>query len=150
MNSFERRLKAFSIDSVILFLLMMVLLPLKLKPSTFAYLLIGIYFTISSLPYLLGTGQSFGKRIQKIKVVKNVPGEVIINYSVPNRFLLLLRDIVKNILILITFGLYMFIGGIISQNRKDGRSLHDLIFNTRVIAITKYTNDLYEFGANKK
>ena len=96
------------------------------------------------VPYLFGTGQSFGKRIQKIKIIKNTKELVPTTLEVPNRFYLVLREFVKCIFIILSFGLYIFIAGIVSTNREDGRTIHDLIFKTRVVVLTRYVTDRTE------
>ena len=35
----------------------------------------------------------------------------------------------------------MIIGAIISTGRQDGRTIHDFIFKTRVVPITRYVTD---------
>jgi uncharacterized RDD family membrane protein YckC len=57
---------------------------------------------------------------------------------------LVLREFVKCIFIILSFGLYIFIAGIVSTNREDGRTIHDLIFKTRVVVLTRYVTDRTE------
>ena len=134
MNIFDRRLRAFSIDTSLAGVLVFALIPLQQIPSqTRLYLAMLIYFGVFCFPDLLGKGQSFGKRIQKICVIYNT------NELVPTK-------LVKCLLIIITFGFYVIIGGIVASNRQDGRSIHDLIFKTRVVALTKYVSDGVELN----
>ena len=147
MNIFDRRLRAFSIDTSLAGVLVFALIPLQQIPSqTRLYLAVLIYFGVFCFPDLLGKGQSFGKRIQKICVIYNTNELVPTKLVIPNRFYLFLRDFVKCLLIIITFGFYVIIGGIVASNRQDGRSIHDLIFKTRVVALTKYVSDGVELN----
>ncbi|MDD3106680.1 MAG: RDD family protein [Bacilli bacterium] len=144
--TFDRRLRAYSIDSSLAFTLMVismiaiynvsVILPLGKLAIAMA-----CYFGVMMIPHLFSPGQTFGKRVQKLKVVYDTKELVLKTYVVPKLYLLLLRELVKATLTFITFGFYIFIAGIISSGREDGRSIHDFIFKTRVIALTKYTTD---------
>lgn len=142
MNSFDRRMRAFCIDTSAAAILVFVLIGFEGIPAEIrGYIAIGIYFGVFCLPYLLGTGQTLGKRTQKIKVIWATKDLVPKEYVVPNRFYLMFREFTKCLLILITFGAYMIIGAIISTGRQDGRTIHDFIFRTRVVPITKYVTD---------
>lgn len=145
MNSFDRRLRSFSIDTAMIFLIMLLLIPFQIDQKYLKFIIIGVYFLPNCIFYLFGTGQTFGKRIQKVKVVKYKPGNIIADYEIPIPLFLILREITKGVLIILSFGLYLFIAGIISTNNREGRTIHDFIFKTRVIAVTEYTSDLYEF-----
>lgn len=147
MNTFDRRLRAFSIDTSFAAVLVLILIGFpSIDASIRQTLALVIYFGIFCLPNLLGKGQSFGKRIQKIAVVKNTKELVITKKEIPNRFYLLLRDFTKCLFILITFGFYIIIAAIVSTNRQDGRTIHDLIFKTRVVPLTKYVSDGIELN----
>lgn len=147
MNLFDRRLRAFSIDTAFAAVMVMILVGLTfIPPEVRGYLAIAVYFIVFCVPYLFGNGQTFGKRIQKIKVVWNTSELDYTKCEVPNRFYLILRDFTKCLMILITFGLYVIIGAIVATGRKDGRSIHDLLFRTKVIAITKYVSDGVELN----
>jgi uncharacterized RDD family membrane protein YckC len=51
------------------------------------------------------------------------------------------REILKGMLLIGTFGLYMMISGIMLSARKDGRLLHDLVFGTKVVCLTRFVGD---------
>ncbi|MDD3171508.1 MAG: RDD family protein [Bacilli bacterium] len=146
MNTFDRRLRAFSIDTSFAFFLVLCLIPIPLDADIKKYLVGVIYFGVSLVPYLFGSGQTFGKRIQKIKVIKNTSELVPTKYVVPNRFYLILREFTKCCFIIMTFGLYILVAGIVSTNREDGRTIHDFIFKTRVIVLTRYSTDRTEMN----
>ncbi len=144
MNTFDRLLRAFSIDTSFTFFLVLCVVPLNINADMKKYLVLAIYFVVALVPYLFGTGQTFGKRIQKIKVIKNTNELVPTVLEVPNRFYLVLREFVKCFFIIASFGLYILIAGIVSTNRQDGRTIHDLIFKTRVVVLTRYVSDRTE------
>jgi len=87
----------------------------------------GIYF----FPHFLTPGQTFGKRIQKIRIV-NLEGEdITIAHAI-------LRDFVKVFLSIITFGVYLVISFFVMSD-KTSRTIHDYIFKTKVIDLEKPT-----------
>lgn len=142
MNSFDRRMRAFCIDTSAAAIIVLTLVGLDfIDPAVRGYLAIGLYFGVFCFPYIFGTGQTLGKRTQKIKVIWATKELVPTEFKVPNRFYLMFRQFIICLLIMITFGAYMIIGAIISTGRQDGRTIHDFIFKTRVVPITKYTTD---------
>ena len=144
MNLFDRRLRAFSIDTSLTFFLVLFVIPLNIEANSKKYIVLAIYFVVALVPYLFGTGQSFGKRVQKLKVIKDTKELVPTTLVVPNRLYLVLRDFVKCIFIILSFGLYILVAGIVSTNREDGRTIHDFIFKTRVVVLTRYVTDRTE------
>lgn len=141
MNNFERRIRAFSIDlsfATILFgIIALILNWIGIADNSIKLLLAASisYFGVLLIPNFFSRGQSFGKRTQKLRVVKNANGEI------PPLWLLLLREIVKGLLLIGTYGFYLIICGIMVNSRKDGRGIHDLIFKTKVICLTVYVSD---------
>jgi uncharacterized RDD family membrane protein YckC len=109
---------------------------------------LGGYLAVMIIPNFFSRGQTFGKRTQKMQVVYNTEELVAKEYQVPPLYLLILREIAKFMFSIATFGMYCVVAGIISTNRQDGRTIHDFIFRTRVIALTKYTTDTYGIKVN--
>ena len=146
MYSFERRLRAFSIDVSFAFILAIIWFfssyqfsfPNQLK----AGIAVGILLLVMVLPHFFRPGQTFGKRNQKMSVVFNNDSNIV-----PGLWLLILREVFKLGAILFTFGVYTLIAGIISTNRRDGRTIHDFIFRTKVICLTRTTSDTYLINA---
>lgn len=143
LHNFERRLRAFSIDISLAFLLIFCWLILaynfeQMPNQTKAFIAVGIIYLVMVVPHFLKKGQSFGKRTQKMLIVRKDSLD-----SVPPLWLLLLREIFKMTSIFITFGLYSFVGGIITNNRRDGRTIHDFIFRTKVICLTPTVSGSY-------
>ena len=146
MHVFERRVRSFAIDMSFAILLLFVLVgilrqfdfandQIKLTISTAI-----VYFGVLIVPNFFSKGQTFGKRTQKMKTV-NVDTE-----KTPSLIMLVLRELFKGVLMIISFGLYIIICGIMATSRKDGRVIHDLVFRTKVICLTMYVNDKKEQG----
>ena len=147
--TFERRLRSYSIDTSFAFILMvgigMMIYEIKTPTNTWKYLIvIGLYLAVYIIPNLISPGQTFGKRTQKIRTVKNYKEIIKENYEIPSRFILVLRELTKAVLTIFTGGFYIIVAGIVSTGRQDGRTIHDFIFNTRVIALTRTTLDKTE------
>ena len=144
---FDRRLRAYSIDTSLAFLLVLIvtfiIYDFKISYSIKYSIVAAIYLGVYIIPNLISPGQTFGKRVQKLKVIKN-RGYEGKEYQVPSRFLLVLRELRKAAFTIFTFGFYLIIAGIVSNNRSDGRSIHDFIFGTRVIALTRYSDERTE------
>lgn len=150
MNTFERRVKSFSIDTSLAFILL-VLVAFGIQPPQEAteevkeaYILwkkiiaMTCYFGVYLIPNLICKGQTLGRRVQKMKVVNVKTGET------PHIIIILLRELVKAGLILFTGGFYVIIGGIVVNMREDGRTIHDFIFHTKVVPLTRYITDSKE------
>lgn len=130
--SFEKRVRGFAIDTSAVMLFVIVSMPLGDVFKELPYIVsgtafIGFYF----LPYLFTKGQTFGKKMQKIRVV-NYDGSDVQKWRV------ILRDLVKITLSIATFGIYMIISFFILSD-KSGRTIHDYIFKTKVIDLEKPT-----------
>lgn len=146
---FERRLRAYSIDLSFAFALAtLAIIILKGFEKIDIYLkwiiVFACYFGVMIIPHFLSKGQTLGKKVQKIKVVLKTKNLVEKEYFTPPLYLLILRESVKAIFSFLTFGFYLIIAGLIASNHEDGRTIHDYIFGTRVIALTKYTTDRNE------
>jgi uncharacterized RDD family membrane protein YckC len=125
--SFEKRVRAFAIDTSGAMLIGIVsifgILPFNELLGQVVFVLGAIGFYI--LPYFRGTGQTLGKRIQKIKVVMKDDVDAPV-------FLLVLRDATKVLLSAFTWGVYLIVATF-SMNSHVSRTIHDYIFQTKVI-----------------
>lgn len=141
MYSFERRLRAFSIDIALAFILFMAWIVIAYSISWDNQIKmsigLGIIVLTTIVPQLFSPGQSFGKRVQKMRII------YINNDEIPSLWILSSRELIKWLLIFISFGFYSIIAGIISTNRRDGRTIHDFIFKTKTICLTKSLTDQY-------
>lgn len=128
--SFEKRVRAFAIDTSGVALFTLLSLPLftvwqYLPHTVFGVAFVGIYF----FPHFISPGQTFGKRIQKIKIV-DVSGEDA------GLIQILLRDAFKVFISIFTIGAYLVIA-FFALNEKTSRTIHDYIFQTKVVDLEK-------------
>lgn len=144
--SFEKRVRAFAIDTSAVMLMLMIAYPM---PQTFpgalgntlVYVIgLGGFLGFYLLPYLFSSGQSFGKRIQKIKIV-DVSGKDVPLWRI------LLREIFKLSMSIFTFGIYMVISFFILSDQS--RTIHDYIFKTKMIDLEKRTERDHYFGTTE-
>lgn len=144
--SFEKRVRAFAIDTSAVMLMLMIAYPM---PQTFPGLLgevlvyvigLGGFLGFYLVPYLFSNGQSFGKRIQKIKIV-DVSGQTAPLWRI------LLREVFKISLSVFTFGIYMLISFFILSDQS--RTIHDYIFKTKMIDLEKRTERDHYFGTTE-
>ncbi len=138
--NFEKRLRAFAVDTSLSFIILM-LMALGFASIYPFNLYIGLvlHYLVLTVPYFFskGKGQNFGKRTNGMMVINVKTGEV------PNVWILVLREIVKETLVLFTMVIYAVVAAIISTGRKDGRTIHDFIFNTQVVAVKKPEDERY-------
>lgn len=127
---FEKRVRAFAAD---MSGLVIVIIITALGLSTVPYreiiqisILSLTFFLLIILPHLLKSKQTFGKRIQQIKVVNMDDSEC-------SSFKLILREIFKYTASTLTFGLYLIIAFFTLTENQVSRTLHDYIFKTKVI-----------------
>lgn len=128
---FEKRVKAYSADiSGAIIALIIVTFGFK-DLILLKILIVSIaYASLSIFPYFISSGQSFGKRIQKIKIVKN-------DGSNANVFILILRELFKTSLSIATFGLYTVVAFFALTEKHSSRTIHDYIFRTKAIDLEK-------------
>jgi uncharacterized RDD family membrane protein YckC len=135
--SFEKRVRAFAIDTSGVMLFIILALPFSTQDPRIAYgivILAAIGFYL--FPHVLTPGQTFGKRIQKIKIV-DLEGNPV------KLWVVLLRDLTRVILSVATFGIYLVVA-FFFINEKTSRTIHDYIFKTKLVDLEK-PQGKYEF-----
>lgn len=122
-----KRVMALCVDLLVLGIIALILFGVSsfIGPIWSWVVAIVLFLLYVSIP-ILAIGQTLGKRIAKIKVVK-------LNGSTYPKNLLLLREISKYIFIGITCSAYIFICGLMVLFRDDEASIHDMIFKTKTI-----------------
>lgn len=144
--SFEKRVRAFAIDTSAVMLLLMIAYPM---PNTFDGLLgvflayaigLGGFLGFYIIPYLFSNGQSFGKRIQKIKIV-DVSGKPAPLWRI------ILREVFKLSMSIFTFGVYMVISFFVLSDQS--RTIHDYLFKTKMIDLERRTERDHYFGTTE-
>lgn len=134
--SFEKRVRAFSIDTSGVAVFAILALAFNDYGHLSEYIVIGAAILFYLVPYFISNGQSFGKRIQKIKIVK------VDDTNAP-LWLILLREIFKITLSVSTFGAYLVISFFVMSD-KTSRTIHDYIFKTKMIDLKpeNYSNNV--------
>ncbi|MDX9692260.1 MAG: RDD family protein [Acholeplasmataceae bacterium] len=128
--SFEKRVRAFAIDTSGVMLFIILALPFSTQHIYLAYgIAIAAFIGFYVFPHFLTPGQTFGKRIQKIKIV-DLDGNPV------KLWVVLLRDVLRVILSILTFGAYLIIAFFV-MNEKTSRTIHDYVFKTKVIDLEK-------------
>lgn len=142
---FEKRVRAYAIEiSALALALIISSLGFSKKPFIQAGIILLVYLFVTIIPLVFSKGQSYGKRIQKIKIVK-MDGTPV------NPLILILRELFKTLLSLMTFGIYSVIAYFTLTEKEVSRTLHDYIFKTKVIDldITKQKHDKEEHFLGK-
>lgn len=128
--SFEKRVRAFAIDTsgVIIFVILSLFTGTQIRILPYVIsMTAAVVFYI--LPHFFSRGQTFGKRVQKIKTVDINGGDLQL-------WRIILRDVFKLAASFMTFGLYLVIAFFV-MNEKTSRTIHDYIFKTKVIDLEK-------------
>jgi uncharacterized RDD family membrane protein YckC len=125
---FERRVRAFSID------LATSVLPCLIFLAFGAFwVLIATIVSLSLvfiLPLFISKGQTFGCRVEKIKYVN-------LDNSDVNLFKMIVREVCLIVFCIITVGIYSIILYFSLSEKVISKSLHDKIFKTKMISLTK-------------
>src|SRR5690554_755106 len=129
---FEKRVKAYSVEiSAVVIVLLVSAMGLSNISDLFTFILVPLAFLlVTIIPVILSKGQTYGKRIQKIKVVK-------LDGTDASTFILVLRELFKWIASIATFGIYMIIAYFAMSEKEVSRTIHDFIFKTKVIDLDK-------------
>jgi uncharacterized RDD family membrane protein YckC len=128
--SFEKRVRAFAIDTsgVIIFVILSLFTGTQIRILPYVISMTAA-FVFYILPHFFSRGQTFGKRVQKIKTVDINGGDLQL-------WRIILRDVFKLAASFMTFGLYLVIAFFV-MNEKTSRTIHDYIFKTKVIDLEK-------------
>lgn len=125
---FEKRVRAYAVElSALAIVVIVASLGISNQYIKLAVIVL-TYFLVSIMPLFLSKGQTFGKRTQQIKVV-NLDGSEASNLK------LILRELFKMILSLITFGIYSIIAFFTLTEKEVSRTIHDYLFKTKVIEL---------------
>jgi|GEM_PF-939872 len=136
LASFEKRIKAFSIDTSGTLLLVFVTLGFPFEPDVNGIFAAVFFFLGFFGFYFITNGQSFGKRIQKIKIVRYDGKKASI-------IRILFRELFKVGLSIATVGAYLLLSGLLFNEKKGKKALHDHLFRTMVIDLSQkeYNDD---------
>lgn len=128
--AFEKRVRAFAIDTSGVMLFIILALPFAVQSRYISIAIsVGAFIGFYFFPHFLTPGQTFGKRIQKIKIV-DLEGNPV------KLWVVLLRDFIRVALSIATFGVYLVIAFFV-MDEKTSRTIHDYVFKTKVIDLEK-------------
>ena len=130
LASFEKRIKAFSIDTSGTVLLVFITLGFPFDPDINGLFAVAFFVFGFFGFYFFSNGQSFGKRMQKIKIVR-ADGEKA------SIIRILAREIFKVGLSVATIGVYLLVSGLLFNEKKGKKALHDHLFRTKVIDLSQ-------------
>lgn len=144
---FEKRVRAYAIEiSALAVAIIISSLGFGGIPLLQAGIIIAVYMFVTIIPLILSKGQSYGKRMQKIKIVK-------LDGSPVNPFILVSRELFKTVLSLLTFGIYSIVAYFTLTEKEVSRTLHDYIFKTKVIDLDttkkKHNRDDHFLGTSE-
>lgn len=123
---FNERIHAFSIDYGIVFLSMLIVIFLYMDPVFKLLIVLTVWYMMNIFPSFIKSGTSLGKKNSKIIVVNELNKEVTLK-------VMHFREIFILVIAVITVGFYFPIAFLLLNRRSDKRSIHDLIFKTKVI-----------------
>ena len=136
--SFEKRVRAFSIDTSGVALFSILSIPLGIYWAPLPYVVVlTAFFGFNVLPHLLTPGQTLGKRTQKIKIVNLDGGDL-------SKLHVILRDLFKVVISIVTVGVYLIVAHF-AMNEYTGRTIHDYLFKTKVIDLEEKPQKKYEY-----
>lgn len=126
-NNGPKRVMAFCVDLCIIAITFLCFTAItdkigSLLGNILCYSTVLLYIVLPNLIF----SKSLGKVIVKINVLNH-------NDNTVNKFKLALRDVLKYVLSIFTFGAYTLICGIMVISRKDELAIHDIIFKTHII-----------------
>lgn len=125
---FIQRMNAHALDLSMTFGILFILI-LGLK-GPIQYILAGIIFYVLAFLFpSLNQGQTIGKKIMKIKPIVTTTEQDLSWWHIH------IRELFKYLSFYYTFGITHLISFYMISERNDKRTIHDLIFKTRVINI---------------
>ncbi len=120
------RFEGFAPEIIVVFLSVLIIIFLDWPPFYRFLIVFFAYYSIALLPMWFKPGVSLGKYIAKTKIVN-------LDLQAPSILKLHGREISKWALGFLTLGLYFIVAFIVFAHRDDHRSLHDLLWRTKVI-----------------
>ncbi len=126
--SFEKIIKSFAIDTSGVMLVVLLSIPISEPPYLRKVLLLAAFLGFYFLPYFISSGQTFGKRVERIRVVDK-------SGAVAPLWRVLLRQLFMLTASVLKFGIYFIGCFFFISEKRENRLPHDYIFRTRIIDI---------------
>ncbi|MCF7925769.1 MAG: RDD family protein [Candidatus Izimaplasma sp.] len=123
---FNERINAFATDMIPVFTSALIVVFMQFDLALKILIMVLSWYSMNILPYHFLNNQTLGKKWAELIVIND-------NRTTTHIKTLYAREIFKVVLGVGSAGLYYLISFIYAQNRKDKRSIHDQIFNTKVV-----------------
>lgn len=131
---FNERIQAFSVDMIPLFLTTIIVIFMQVNLELKITIITFVFFEFNIFPSHIKKGSSLGKFTSGIKVVNE-------DYTEVSLIKMYGREIFIFGVGILTAGLYFVLAFYLLGKRKDKRSIHDLIFKTKVIYVDPYVDN---------
>ncbi len=128
---YNERIHAFSIDYGIVFLSMLIVVFMYIEPGFKLLIVLFVWYLINIFPSFIKKGMTFGKYNSRIKIVNEDNSEVTIKTIHLRAFTILIFGV-------LSLGLYFLVAFYLLDKRQDKRSIHDLIFKTKVVYLDSH------------
>ena len=123
---FNERIHAFSIDYGVVFLSVLIVIFMYINPILKVVIILVVWYMMNIFPSFIKRGITLGKVNSKIKIVDESDNEVSLK-------VIHLRSLFILVVGFVTVGLYFIVALYLLTKRSDKRSIHDLIFKTKVV-----------------
>jgi len=123
---FNERIHAFSIDYGVVFLSVLIVVFMYINPILKGAIVLVVWYMMNIFPSFIKRGITLGKVNSKIKIVDESDNEVSLK-------VIHLRSLFILVVGFVTVGLYFIVALYLLTKRSDKRSIHDLIFKTKVV-----------------
>lgn len=124
--SFNDRNSAFFLDLGAVSLALLINIFMQYETLYKVLVTIIVWFIINIVPAFFYKGQTLGKNLSHIKVVDDQFHDVsMTRYIIRSLFIFIVG--------FITVGIYFVVGLYIAEKRIDKKSIHDLLFKTKVV-----------------
>lgn len=123
---FNERIEGFAPEFMAIFLSILIVIFTPADPWIRFSSVFFTYYLFTSFLTFFSPGQSIGKKMAKTEVLT-------IDYQLPSRRIMHLRDLFKWSAGFLTVGLYFVVAFIVFSRHPEKRTLHDFIFKTRVV-----------------
>ena len=123
---FNERIHAFSIDYGVVFLSILIVIFMYISPIYKVLIILFVWYMMNIFPSFIKRGITLGKINSKTKIVDEFDNEVSIK-------VIHLRSLFILVVGFATVGLYFIVALYLLTKRSDKRSIHDLIFKTKVV-----------------
>ncbi len=128
---FNERIHAFSIDYGVVFLSILITIFLYIHPAFKAVIILSVWYMMNIFPSFIKRGITLGKLNSKTIIVDESNNEVTL-FTIHKRSFFIL------IVGFLTVGLYFIVSFFLLTKRNDKRSIHDLLFKTKVVYKDSY------------